>query len=109
MEKEVKHRLKRNRRRERAERMQAQRDHGDSAEDETLTGVKPPRPPIRRKKLKEPTFEEDIIDGFAILAFRSYEELEVSRPCFLCSCLLFSFIHLFIYLFIRSLGRLSVC
>ncbi|KAL0272157.1 UNVERIFIED_CONTAM: hypothetical protein PYX00_005236 [Menopon gallinae] len=76
MEKEVKHRLKRNRRRERAERMQAQRDHGDSAEDETLTGVKPPRPPIRRKKLKEPTFEEDIIDGFAILAFRSYEELE---------------------------------
>lgn len=82
MEKEVKHRLKRNRRRERAERMQAQRDHGDSAEDETLSGVKPPRPPIRRKKSKEPVFEEDIIDGFAILAFRSYEELEVSRPYF---------------------------
>lgn len=78
MEKEVKHRLKRNRRRERAERMQAQRDHGDSAEDETLSGVKPPRPPVRRKKSKEPVFEEDIIDGFAILAFRSYEELETA-------------------------------
>lgn len=87
MEKEIKHRLKRSRRRERAERMQAQRDHGDSAEDETLSGVKPHRPPIRRKKTKEPTFEEDIIDGFAILAFRSYEELEVSRPYFLCSVL----------------------
>lgn len=87
----MKHRLKRNRRRERAERMQAQRDHGDSAEDETLSGVKPPRPPIRRKKSKEPVFEEDIIDGFAILAFRSYEELEVRPPCFLCSLFIIIF------------------
>lgn len=46
---------------------------------------RPPRPPRPRKKSslaaanqKEPPFEEDIIDGFAILAFRSYEELEVS-------------------------------
>lgn len=45
---------------------------------------RPPRPPRPRKKSslaaanqKEPPFEEDIIDGFAILAFRTYEELEV--------------------------------
>lgn len=46
---------------------------------------RPPRPPRPRKKSslaaanqKEPPFEEDIVDGFAILAFRTYEELEVS-------------------------------
>jgi hypothetical protein len=45
---------------------------------------RPPRPPRPRKKSslvnaipKEALFEEDIIDGFAILAFRTYEELEV--------------------------------
>ncbi|XP_067211116.1 autism susceptibility gene 2 protein isoform X4 [Linepithema humile] len=44
---------------------------------------RPPRPPRPRKKSslvnaipKEALFEEDIIDGFAILAFRTYEELE---------------------------------
>lgn len=70
--------MKRNRRRERAERMHAQREHGDSAEDEALLGAKPPRPPLRRKKTKEAIYDEDIIDGFAILAFKSYEDLEVS-------------------------------
>lgn len=80
------------RRRERAQRIQAERDNKKSAEvgakpnddsaDESPTRVKPTKPPNRRKKAKEPLYEEDIIDGFAILAFRSYEELEVS-PLFL--------------------------
>ncbi|XP_049771243.1 fibrosin-1-like protein [Schistocerca cancellata] len=80
MENDVKQRNQRNRRRERAQRMQAQRENkakdGDSAEDESPAREKPQRPPNRRKKSKEPQFEEDIIDGFAILAFRTYEELE---------------------------------
>lgn len=80
------------RRRERAQRIQAERDNKKSAEvgakpnddsaDESPTRVKPTKPPNRRKKAKEPLYEEDIIDGFAILAFRSYEDLEVS-PLFL--------------------------
>lgn len=60
---------------------------------------RPPRPPRPRKKSslaaanqKEPPFEEDIIDGFAILAFRTYEELEVSSITFL----FFSFLSLFL-------------
>lgn len=99
MESEVKKQRthQRNRRRERAQRMQAQRESiagqkditGDSGEDESPVREKPPRPPNRRKKLKEPLYEEDIIDGFAILAFKSYEDLEVS---------LFIFIAIFIYL-----------
>lgn len=59
---------------------------------------RPPRPPRPRKKAaaaaaaavskepKEPIFEEDIIDGFAILAFRSYEDLEVSATPFVDRC-----------------------
>ncbi|KAF9795874.1 hypothetical protein SFRURICE_002486 [Spodoptera frugiperda] len=82
MENEVKQRNQRNRRRERAQRMQAQRESkvkdGDSGEDESPTREKPPRPPARRKKSREPLGEEDIIDGFAIMAFRTYEDLEVS-------------------------------
>lgn len=86
MEIDVKNRNQRNRRRERAQRMQAERerdvvDGGDSAEDDQLLSnrEKPPRPPLRRKKQKEPSplLEEDIIDGFAILAFKTYEDLEV--------------------------------
>lgn len=83
MENEVKHRNQRNRRRERAQRMQAQRESkvrdGDSGDDEPLTWEKPPRPPNRRKKSKEPILEEDIIDGFAIMSFRTYEDLEVCQ------------------------------
>ncbi|CAH2096270.1 unnamed protein product [Euphydryas editha] len=85
MENEVKQRNQRNRRRERAQRMQAQRESkvkdGDSGEDESPAREKPPRPPARRKKSKEPLGEEDIIDGFAIMAFRTYEDLEASRFC----------------------------
>lgn len=66
--------------------MQAQRESkvkdGDSGEDESPAREKPPRPPARRKKSKEPLAEEDIIDGFAIMAFRTYEDLEVSELTF---------------------------
>lgn len=54
----------------------------DSAEEDATPHVreKPPRPPLRRKKPKEPSplLEEDIIDGFSILGFKTYEDLEVS-------------------------------
>ncbi|XP_065344531.1 autism susceptibility gene 2 protein-like isoform X3 [Cloeon dipterum] len=73
-------------RRKRAQRIQAERDKQKSAEavgklnddsaDESPTRQKPSKPPSRRKKLKEPLYEEDIIDGFAILAFKTYEDLE---------------------------------
>ncbi|XP_060803106.1 autism susceptibility gene 2 protein isoform X2 [Amyelois transitella] len=85
MENEVKQRNQRNRRRERAQRMQAQRESkvkdGDSGEDESPAREKPPRPPARRKKSREPLGEEDIIDGFAIMAFRTYEDLETAVKC----------------------------
>ncbi|XP_045478502.1 extensin-like isoform X3 [Harmonia axyridis] len=79
MDQEVK---QRNRRRKRAQRMQAQRENnpkqrdGDSA-DEDIVREKPQRPPNRRKKSKEPLCEEDIIDGFAILGFKTYDDLEL--------------------------------
>lgn len=94
MEIDVRQRSKqRNRRRERAQRMQAERDRDvveggepdDSADEES---PKPPvreKPPQRRKKPKEhsPLLEEDIVDGFAILAFKTYEDLEVSNSLFI--------------------------
>ncbi|KAG8264267.1 hypothetical protein J6590_014553 [Homalodisca vitripennis] len=85
MENEVKQRTQRNRRRERAQRMLAQKRENkvknggaDSGEDESPTREKPqrPPPPSRRKKSKDPMFEEDVIDGFAILSFKTYEDLE---------------------------------
>lgn len=86
MEIEVK---QRNRRRKRAQRMQqelketnANKANADESETEDVIPKKPPRPPNRRKKqkdlLKEPLCEEDIVEGFSILQFRSYEDLEVS-------------------------------
>lgn len=90
MEIDVKHSKQRNKRRERAQRMQAERDKdadgvgivdGDSADEDSK---KPIRPPQRRKKaniFKEPSpiLEEDVVDGFAILSFKTYEDLEVSH------------------------------
>jgi len=37
-------------------------------------------PPLKKpkRKLRKPTAEEDIIDGFAILAFKNYDELSVN-------------------------------
>lgn len=94
MEIDVKRRKKqRNRRRERAQRMQAERDRDvggagdpDSAEeDSSVVREKPSRPPLRRKKPKEPSplLEEDIIDGFSILGFKTYEDLEVSHVSYI--------------------------
>ncbi|MCL4153853.1 UNVERIFIED_CONTAM: hypothetical protein GTU68_051125 [Idotea baltica] len=70
------------RRRERALKMRAEiSESAKASEDSCEEGMpivrsKPPRP---RKKNREPLFEEEVIDGFAILAFKSYEELEVRR------------------------------
>ncbi|XP_018319057.1 autism susceptibility gene 2 protein isoform X2 [Agrilus planipennis] len=74
----------RNRRRKRAQRMQREskansKHPADSGEEDSESAVlreKPQRPPARRKKSKEPIVEEDIIDGFSILAFRTYDDLE---------------------------------
>jgi hypothetical protein len=85
MEIDVKHTKQRNKRRERAQRMQAERGKDadgvgiDSADEDSK---KPIRPPQRRKKaniFKEPSpiLEEDVVDGFAILSFKTYEDLEV--------------------------------
>lgn len=83
MEGEAKVRGSRSRRRERAARMQKQAlrcsQSGDDGEDSPGRS-KPSRPPTRKKRNKEPIFEEDVVDGFAILSFKSYEDLEVSRP-----------------------------
>ncbi|KAH7956664.1 hypothetical protein HPB52_011563 [Rhipicephalus sanguineus] len=81
MEGEAKARGSRCRRRERAARMQKQAMRGGQSADEAdespgRSASKPPRPPNRKKRNKEPVFEEDVIDGFAILSFRTYEELE---------------------------------
>uniref|UniRef100_A0A182MVW8 Uncharacterized protein n=1 Tax=Anopheles culicifacies TaxID=139723 RepID=A0A182MVW8_9DIPT len=93
MEIHVKQCKQRNKRRERAQRMIAERDKDaaadgtgnrdpdDSADDDSgpVSREKPHRPPVRRKrKEKEPSpvLEEDIIDGFAILAFKTYEDIE---------------------------------
>lgn len=145
MEIEAKQRSQKNRRRERAQRMLAQRESlatakqqqqqqqsqqsrqrppndeedSHSGEDEDPAGgggglgaktghprdghsrpPRPPRPPRPRKKSslaaanqKEPPFEEDIIDGFAILGFRTYEELEVRGTIF------FPFFSFFVFAF----------
>lgn len=50
-------------------RLQLQRERINAANAST---------PLRRKIAKSPVLEEEIIDGFAILAFASYEDLEVS-------------------------------
>lgn len=72
------------RRRERAQQLRAAisdpASHKKASEDDScdeampLVRSKPPRP---RKKNKEPLFEEEIIDGFAILAFKTYDDVEV--------------------------------
>ncbi|XP_052562443.1 proline-rich protein 36 isoform X6 [Culex pipiens pallens] len=123
MEIDVKQSKQRNKRRERAQRMIAERDKDAAAVDGAAGGVggptpllsvsatgggvggtgggtgglssptddsadedmpvcreKPPRPQHVRRKRKEkdmsPVLEEDIVDGFAILAFKTYEDLE---------------------------------
>ncbi|XP_064460042.1 autism susceptibility gene 2 protein-like isoform X2 [Ornithodoros turicata] len=78
MDGEAKMRGPRSRRRERAARMQKQALRCQSGDDgdESPGRAKPQRPPNRKKRNKEPIFEEDVIDGFAILSFRTYDDLE---------------------------------
>ena len=87
----------RTKRRQRAQRMQADRDSkvddvdGDvvgCVEDSADEDSKKPlvsRPPQRRKKAQQqlfkepsPILEEDVVDGFAILSFKTFEDMEVS-------------------------------
>ena len=44
--------------------------------------MKPPRPPRKkvRETLKEALYEEDIIEGFSFVSFKTYEDLEVLGP-----------------------------
>ena len=48
-------------------------------DDQGLIKLKPPRPPRKKVKetLKEPLYEEDIIEGFSFAAFKTYDDLEV--------------------------------
>ena len=57
---------------------------GDTGEDEDQEGLiklKPPRPPRKKVKetLKDPLYEEDIIEGFSFAAFETYDDLEVGQ------------------------------
>ncbi|XP_047492428.1 uncharacterized protein LOC125041460 [Penaeus chinensis] len=67
------------RRRERALKMRAEISESAKASEDSCeesvprVRTKPPRP---RKKNKDPLFEEDVVEGFAFLAFKSYEDLE---------------------------------
>ena len=68
------------RRRERAQKIRNAKEEEEEEDDDScdegipLIRSKPPRP---RKKTKEPLFEEELIDGFSIFAFKSYDDLEV--------------------------------
>ena len=73
---------KQNRRKERAEKVEKERQAKEVGEDEDPSEVKEDGhegPPLKkpRRKLRKPTAEEDVVDGFAILAFKSYDELTV--------------------------------
>lgn len=62
-------------------------DDLDSAEEEDtdLLKLKPPRPPRPKKikeTLKEPLYEEDIIEGFSFCSFKTYEDLDVRADAF---------------------------
>lgn len=82
METDIKQqRIKRSKRRERAQRMHAKKHELDSGEEDEISAKeKAPRPPPpnRRKKKEIALFDEDVVDGFAILSFKSYDDLEVS-------------------------------
>lgn len=86
-------RIKRSKRRERAQRMHAKKHELDSGEEDEISAKeKAPRPPPpnRRKKKEIALFDEDVVDGFAILSFKSYDDLEVSVawPEFILFCII---------------------
>ncbi|GFQ83484.1 hypothetical protein TNCT_59471 [Trichonephila clavata] len=78
------------RRRDRAARMQKRQQRqcavAEISENEESPPIRQKRPPTRKKRIKEPVFQEDIVDGFAFLCFKSYEDLQVS-PSMACTLL----------------------
>ena len=75
------------RRRERALKMRAEISESSKASEDSCEEsipIKRSKPPRPRKKNKDPLFEEDIIDGFAILAFKSYEDIQVRNIMIRC-------------------------
>lgn len=61
--------------------MHAKKHELDSGEEDEISineKAQRPPPPNRRKKKETALFDEDVVDGFAILSFKSYEDLEVS-------------------------------
>uniref|UniRef100_A0A8C5MQ33 Uncharacterized protein n=1 Tax=Leptobrachium leishanense TaxID=445787 RepID=A0A8C5MQ33_9ANUR len=52
-----------------------------------------PKPP-RRKRKESSSAEEDIIDGFAVTSFVTFEALEVSRRVYVCFCTAVWGVHL---------------
>ncbi|GIY47568.1 hypothetical protein CDAR_441451 [Caerostris darwini] len=71
------------RRRDRAARMQKRQQRqcavAEISENEESPPVRQKRPPTRKKRIKEPVYQEDIVDGFAFLCFKTYEDLQVSH------------------------------
>ena len=79
-------------------------DEDDDSEDQARTGLPPVvisdnhRPATNNKKVRhksgtsksctkllaEPLYEEDVVDGFAIFSFTSYDDLEVRSPLATC-------------------------
>ncbi|KAK3849261.1 hypothetical protein Pcinc_036779 [Petrolisthes cinctipes] len=70
------------RRRERALKMRAEISESAKASEDSCEESVPlvrTKPPRARKKNKEPLFEEEFVEGFAFLSFKTYEDLEVSK------------------------------
>lgn len=92
MENETNKKQRYTKRRERAQVNQVP-DYGSGDDDPPSTKNKPRSKP-RKKKNNSNLAEEDIIDGFAIMSFKTYEDLEVSsysfidHSCMVCYILL---------------------
>ncbi|XP_076363398.1 uncharacterized protein LOC143253420 isoform X2 [Tachypleus tridentatus] len=78
MEDDSKQRFKHFRRHERAARPQRHQLAGSQGRDPSgsLEPSPTPQKTTRKKRNKEPIFQEDVIDGFAILSFKTLEDLE---------------------------------
>lgn len=68
------------RRRARMQKRQQRAAAEEASENEESPPVRQKRPPTRKKRIKEPIYQEDIVDGFAFLCFKTYEDLEVGPP-----------------------------
>lgn len=81
MENETSKKQRYTKRRERAQVNQIP-DYGSGDDDPPVTKEKPRSKP-RKKKNNSNLAEEDIIDGFAIMSFKTFEDLEVSSYSFI--------------------------